>query len=411
MKRMLAAYLAALLILALPASAGADQGGGPVKLMVVSDIHYLAKPLYEGGGVFLQALRAGDGKLTQYGDELLAALAETVAREAPDALLVTGDLSFNGERQSHEALAAWFAGIEATGVDVWVIPGNHDINVNYPHGFTADGWVRVEAVDEAAFADIYADFMLPAAPGANFSYVADTGRGLRVAMTDVAYYKHAAQTFGLFTAAHRDWLTQAAQAAREAGDTLITATHHSLLAHTAFATDSFLMFGHEAMEAAARQGGVALNLSGHLHIQHIAARDGFADAALGAFSVWPHRYAVVTFEDGALRYEAKALDGALLPEGLPEESREWFASIAGEKARASLQGLDASEADIDAMADFAARFNLAFFAGTYSPDDPAWQADPGWAVWQKYPDSLFGQYMALVMEEEQGENLTFDCGL
>lgn len=56
---------------------------GETRVMVVSDTHYLARELYEGSGLFLYALRSGDGKLTQYGDELLCALERTALREMP----------------------------------------------------------------------------------------------------------------------------------------------------------------------------------------------------------------------------------------------------------------------------------------------------------------------------------------
>jgi hypothetical protein len=70
------------------------------------------------------------------------------------------------------------------------------------------------------------------------------------------------------------------------------------------------------MASLAARYGVKLNLSGHLHIQHIAREDGLADAALGAFCIWPHRYALVTAgDDGSLVYEARELDSRFLPEG------------------------------------------------------------------------------------------------
>ena len=73
--RAAAKLIAALLLLA-AAGAAADT-----KLMVVTDLHYLEPSLYRGSGFFLQALRRGDGKATQYGEELLAALYQTVLSE------------------------------------------------------------------------------------------------------------------------------------------------------------------------------------------------------------------------------------------------------------------------------------------------------------------------------------------
>lgn len=383
--------------------------GGETRVMVVSDLHYLARELYAGSGLFLRALRAGDGKFAQYGDELLRALEQTALREMPDALIVSGDLTFNGEKASHQALAACFSRLRQAGVPVWVIPGNHDINTGAARGYADGGLYGVEGVSEADFAEIYRDSMLPGAEGAQFSYAVPLSDSLWAAMTDVAYYRGQAQTFGVFTAGHRAWLQSVLERARMAGAEVIAVTHHSLIAHTDFLRDSYQMMGYETMLELAKQYGVRLNLSGHLHIQHIAREAGVADAALGAFCLWPHRYALVTLEDdGALRYEARSLAAEDLPDGLLSESRAWFLGITEEKTRAALANASLPDGALDAMADFAARFNLAYFSGTYESADPSWRADPAYALWQEYGGGAFGQYLTMVMDEPNGENLLLE---
>lgn len=385
-----------LLLLLLSASAGATR------VMVVSDTHYMAKELYENSDLFLRALRAGDGKVTHHGDELMAALLDEVAREQPDALIVTGDLSFNGERASHEALAKWFAQIEAQGVPVWVLPGNHDINVPTARGFSGDGWYTTDPVTPEQFSAIYTDFMGPAEGGANLSYTVVVDDRLWIPMVDAAYYQGEAQVFGLFLAGHADWLEGVLD--RAGGATVVTASHHNLVAHTEFSRDSFVMFGSDAMLKLLSDHGVRLHLSGHIHAQHIAQQSGVTDAALGAFCTWPHRYALLTLgDDGALTYEARSLDADLLPEGFLDESHAWFEDVNLDKLNAALA--DVEPADRAAMADFAARFNMAFFAGTYHSDDPAWTNDPAYRLWQAQDDNPFWQYMDQVMHEENGDNL------
>ena len=135
------AVLFLLVLLLLPAACMAET-----RLMVVSDLHYMAPSLYRDSALFLKVLRRGDGKITQYGDELLNALLAEIRAQRPDALVVTGDLTYNGERKSHEALADWFRSVEETGVPEWVIPGNHDINVAGPVGFSGEDWFPAEAV-------------------------------------------------------------------------------------------------------------------------------------------------------------------------------------------------------------------------------------------------------------------------
>ena len=379
---------------------------GETRLMVVSDIHYLDASLREEGEFFLRVLRGGDGKLTQEGDILLDALQAEVIRLRPDALLVTGDLTFNGERASHLTLAKRFQAIEAAGVPVWVMPGNHDINSPDPRGYGAGGWYYVRGVTPEEFAGIYAEFMGPAGEGANLSFAVDVGEDLRVLMTDVCFYRDIGQTFGLFLAGHGRWLEAALKSAREAGRRVITASHHSLLAHTQFMRDSYVMLGGEDMAAIDRRYGVRLHLSGHLHAQHITCEDGLYDAALGAFCSSPHRYALVTLEDdGTLTYEARALDDDCLPAGFQALSRQWYLDISREKTRAALRDTNLSEAELDAMADFSARFSLAYFSGTFQSDDGTWREDPGYALWKAQANSPYWQYMSMVMDEAAGDNL------
>ena len=367
------------------------------KVMAVTDIHYLARPLYEYSEIFVEILKGGDGKLTQYGDELLDALYLEIQEEKPDALLVTGDLSFNGEKQSHLDLAAWFSKVEASGVPVWVIPGNHDMNTR-PAGFSRRSYYATESVNEEEFKEIYQDFMLPGWAGC--SYIAPVSDELWALMTDVTYCP---QAFGVFMKAHADWLTEALQKAKEANVRVMTATHQNLVAHTEFTKDNYLMFGNEQMLDLLAEAGVPLNLSGHMHVQNIAAEKGVTDAASGAFCVWPHRYAVVTLsEEQGFRYEAKSLREDFLPEGLLELSRNWFSDIVRTMASAGLAAVPEEPKKL--MLDYAARFNLAYFSGLYDPADAAWTRDPAYALWEAQ-DCLFGQYMRLVMNEENGENL------
>ncbi len=389
------------LLIALCAALFLCAAAAETKLMVVSDLHYLEPSLYQGSELFLQALRRGDGKITQYGEELMSALQKEIFAERPDALIVTGDLTFNGEKQSHAALADWFANVEAAGIPVWVIPGNHDINSPTPIGYASGLYYGVEGVTPETFAEIYAHCTEKGMAG--FSYLAKVSDRLWVAMTDVSYYEEQAQTFGLFTARHATWLEGALREARQAGVTVITATHHNLIAHTEYGKESYLMFGSENMRALTEKYGVPLNLCGHLHIQHIAGEEGLADAALGAFCIYPHRYAVVTLsDDGALTYDARALSEQFLPEGFSDRSREWYLTVASDKLKPSLTG---TTEEIELMADYAARFNLAYFSGTFHGEDLVWTEDPAYALWEKQPNASFLNYMKLVMREASGSHL------
>ena len=400
--------LLVLLLFLFPASAR-----GETRLMVVTDLHYLAPELYAGSELFLRALQAGDGKITQQGEKLMQALTAEAKRRRPDALIVTGDLSFNGEKASHLRMAAWLGEIRAAGIPVWVIPGNHDIRSAVARAFSGNAWQYTEAVTEAEFARIYAPFLgkKEGNAGANLSYHVRVGERWILALADAACYRDGAQVFGAFTPDHAAWLSDTLASAQATGDRTITATHHSLIPHTLLARDSFVMRNNEAMLGLLKRFGVPLNLSGHLHIQHIARQGVLADAATGAFSVWPHTWAWVTLgEDGQVAYAAHPLSDDLLPAGFQEQSKAWFAVITREKNRVHLANPGIPAADVSAMLDYAARFNLAFFSGHYRREDPSWLQDRAYALWQHYGRDTFGAYLRLLMGEGGGDHLAWNGG-
>ena len=100
-----------LLSLIFVASATADT-----RLMLVTDLHYLAPELYDTSGYFERILLQGDGKVAHESETLLNALKAEVAHQAPDALLISGDLTFNGETASHVRLAGALREIEEAGI-------------------------------------------------------------------------------------------------------------------------------------------------------------------------------------------------------------------------------------------------------------------------------------------------------
>ena len=68
--------LAAVLLAVLCLAGTAASASAETKLMVVSDPHYMDPSLYRGSELFLSVLHRGDGKLTQYGEDLLPALTQ-----------------------------------------------------------------------------------------------------------------------------------------------------------------------------------------------------------------------------------------------------------------------------------------------------------------------------------------------
>ena len=175
-----------LALLFLPCAAlGAQEA--PVRLVTATDLHYLSPELTDNGPFFTQMIERGDGKVMACIEELTEAFLSQVIANVPDALILSGDLTFNGERESHETLAQKLSRVEATGIPVLVIPGNHDLYSRSAARFEGDGYTRVESISAQEFAAIYGAFGFDdalARDSASLSYVARLSDSLRVLMVD-----------------------------------------------------------------------------------------------------------------------------------------------------------------------------------------------------------------------------------
>ncbi|MCR5090237.1 MAG: metallophosphoesterase, partial [Oscillospiraceae bacterium] len=97
------------------------------QVIVASDLHYIAPELTDGGRYYQRVLENGDSKFMPYIQEITDSFFAEVIDTSPDALLLTGDLTFNGAILSHEALIEKLAAVEDAGVPVFVLTGNHDV--------------------------------------------------------------------------------------------------------------------------------------------------------------------------------------------------------------------------------------------------------------------------------------------
>ena len=83
-----------------------------LKIIIATDMHYLARELTDMGSGFVDMVENGDGKVTSYIWQIMDAFTEEVIQEKQDLLLLTGDLSLDGEVRSHMEFAGSRAKVE-----------------------------------------------------------------------------------------------------------------------------------------------------------------------------------------------------------------------------------------------------------------------------------------------------------
>ena len=123
-----------------------------------SDIHYFAKELTDNGPRFQEMVEYGDGKIVTYIDAITDAFLDEVMEYCPYALILSGDLTLEGEKKSHQELAKKLEKVEDAGIPVLVIPGNHDINNRKAGKYKGTQRMPAEYTTPEEFREIYRNF-------------------------------------------------------------------------------------------------------------------------------------------------------------------------------------------------------------------------------------------------------------
>ena len=315
--------------LAFCAEGHAEASVSGFRAVIASDLHYIAPELTDGGPGYQQILKNGDSKFMPYVEEITDAFLDEVLADPPDLVLLTGDLTFNGAEISHRRLAGKLQRLEDAGIPVLVLPGNHDVYNENAALYRGGSFERVPFADSESFAGIYRDFGPGEALSADsdsLSYVWQLNEQVWIMMLD----ENTAHDFCGLSDRSFQWIEAQLQKAREEGRFVLVAGHQNVFQHSIF-RGGYVIQGAQRLQELLRRYGVPLCLSGHLHTQHVQSEDGLTEIATSALCSYPCQYAVLTAEDGRLRYGTRRLDLAAWAErnGRPDAVFQDFAGAAG----------------------------------------------------------------------------------
>ena len=315
--------------LAFCAEGHAEASVSGFRAVIASDLHYIAPELTDGGPGYQQTLKNGDSKFMPYVEEITDAFLDEVLADPPDVVLLTGDLTFNGAEISHRRLAGKLQRLEDAGIPVLVLPGNHDVYNENAALYRGGSFERVPFADSESFAGIYRDFGPGEALSADsdsLSYVWQLNEQVWIMMLD----ENTAHDFCGLSDRSFQWIEAQLQKAREEGRFVLVAGHQNVFQHSIF-RGGYVIQGAQRLQELLRRYGVPLCLSGHLHTQHVQSEDGLTEIATSALCSYPCQYAVLTAEDGRLRYGTRRLDLAAWAErnGRPDAVFQDFAGAAG----------------------------------------------------------------------------------
>ena len=396
------AFSLLLSLLAMPHAALCEQTA-PF-FIVATDPHYISPELTDNGPYFMRMVESADGKVTRYCDALTDAFVDEVIAQRPGCLILSGDLTFNGARKSHEDLAQKLARVHAAGIPVLVMPGNHDLNMRISASFSGESYTIVPSVTAAEFAKIYHNFGFAQAISRDthsLSYIAEPLPGVCVLMLDAntpgAPCAVAAPTFA--------WLDAQLPLLRAAGKKIIAVSHQNMFAHSDLLSKGFVIQNVQRLLSLYIRNGVAVNLSGHMHLQHIKrSLSGFPEIATSSLCVSPCQYGVIELRGDQAAYHTESVDVSAwaVRTGQTDENllnftdyaARFFSGKSDGKMAASL--MHHGEENAHAMADFSLRLNAAYFSGRLDTFERDAHLE---SLWAKENKSFWGLYVASMLRE------------
>lgn len=353
----------------------------PVTLFLATDLHYLSPELTDQGPYFRRLIQNGDGKVMDRAEEITDAFISQVIEKRPDALILSGDLTFNGAKVSHTALAEKLQRVREAEIPVFVLPGNHDLGNPMAASFSGDGYALVDSISPQEFEEIYRPFGYEGAlsrDSFSLSYLAEAAPGLRLLMLDV----NTPAAPGILTESTLRWAEKQLEEAQRAGAQVVAVSHQNLLQHNPLFSDGYVMEGSGKLLALYEEYDVLCNLSGHMHIQHTAqSAAGLPEMAASSLLVAPNQYGVLMLENGKAAYQAVPL-----PLEFAEYAREFLWDTSYRQAAAML----GDQPETERLARYFAEVNSAYIAGRTD----AIQWDEALAQeWQRQ-----GQFLSVYLE-------------
>lgn len=292
-------------------------------IAVISDIHYMDPSLLPDlDSDPLKVLINFDQRLVVESDAIMREVVQELIIAKPDLVLIPGDLSFDGELVSHQAVAGLLSGLISAGIKVRVINGNHDVNFKYAVKFMPHDTVPVPNIDPEMFKTIYANFGYNDAlytDPASLSYISEPLPGLWLLSIDACKYSTSLEYEDSRGANIRHetmtWAIARLAEAQAKGKTVFGMMHHALFNHF---TDQdvyapgIVVDRSSTVSDSLMNAGLKIMFSGHVHATDITKKTSgnkfLYDIETSSTIVYPCSYRMITYiKDSALIITTKPI--------------------------------------------------------------------------------------------------------
>ncbi|MCL2301052.1 MAG: metallophosphoesterase [Firmicutes bacterium] len=240
----------------------------PLQFYLITDLHYFENSLGAEGEAY-EARSLTDQKcIAETGAIIDSAFARLAEDKETEIILIAGDMTFNGEVESHKVMLQKLEALTAAGKKIYMVSGNHDGD-NEAYAFSGANRIDVEAATREALPDLYYEYGWKdaiAVEGNRRCYVSQLGEGVRM----LGIYHNlddGNRGFGELM----PWITEQIEDAKRSGDLLFGMTHVPILpgAPILAPVGDATIHGRKDVARRLAEAGLPLMFTGHMHMQSL----------------------------------------------------------------------------------------------------------------------------------------------
>lgn len=286
------------------------------EIWVISDTHLIANSLHDRGQAFSRMQKTSQGKDLYYQEIALNAFVKMANRENPAAIVVTGDVTFNGERVSAEKFAEIFKGLKKT--KLLVIPGNHDIFDGWAREFHGKKQYYAGEISPLFWKSIFSKCYRLAenTDSSSLAYSVQLNPQYFLVLADSNYYgteetTEAPHTRGAIGKEQLNWIEEQFKYASKNNLRPILFMHHNLYAHNPAVNRGYVIDDATKLRRLCARFNVKLAFSGHIHAQNILGPQDetpTTEIVTSSFCSTDQGYGVVRLHSRHITYIRKSFD-------------------------------------------------------------------------------------------------------
>lgn len=286
----------------------------PLTITVLTDTHYYSKEIGTSGSAYEIAKSRSQKLLAESADVLETAFAQIAADKSSDIVLISGDVTNNGELNSHREFIEMLRKLKNKGKKVYVITATHDFrNHGYSDAYKGDEKIQTPTAKRDDLFDMYREFGPDEAISVHrqsMSFIVQLCDGYRLfALNDDSNLNGKSG----FSDECFEWITKMAEEARKDNQIIIAMTHHPLIApspvYEIIGKGDMLGDYDKRIEQLADLG-IQFMFTGHTHIHDISPYQSpkgnlLYDICTCSPIGYPGGYRKVTFNPDKLKVDVK----------------------------------------------------------------------------------------------------------